>query len=45
MVLITPELLPDVLRVSFPTDPGCAPFEVPIFPSADVLATWERYVR
>lgn len=40
MVLITPYIEGDLLRVTFPADSGCTPFVVPLQPSQEVLSTW-----
>jgi hypothetical protein len=42
MFQIIPEIdhAAGVLRVSFPPEAECEPFEVPLEPSADALASW-----
>jgi hypothetical protein len=55
MVLITPYIEGDLLRVTFPPDDsdsdtlkvesGCTPFVVPLHPSQEVLSTWTMQVK
>lgn len=49
MVLITPTIIENKenpeksrLEISFPPDSGCTPLSIPLCPSEELLATWER---